>query len=103
LITPGCGCKTDLAKISFRIKGPDEIDLDVVDAGGERVRRLAENRTLEDREITVFRWDGNTDAGAPAPPGTYSLRIHERRRDRTITPPGEETELREAPWGAGSQ
>jgi hypothetical protein len=91
--TPGCDCPRDRAKISFRIKGPDEVDLDILDSDGDPVRRLAENRTLPDREVTVFHWDGRTDSGAPAPPGTYTLRIHERRRDRTITPPGEETVL----------
>jgi flagellar hook assembly protein FlgD len=50
------------------------------------VRRIAENHELPDRVVTVFHWDGKTDAGALAPPGIYTLRVHERRRDRTINP-----------------
>lgn len=76
----------DRAKISFRIKGPDEIDLEVLDAGGAVVRHLAAARLLADREVTVFHWDGRTDTGSPAPPGVYTLRVEELRRDRTITP-----------------
>jgi flagellar hook capping protein FlgD len=84
--SPGCHCQGDRATISFRIKGPDAIDLDVIDADGERVRRLAENRELQDRVVTVFHWNGKTDAGSLAPPGAYTLRVHERDRDRTINP-----------------
>jgi flagellar hook assembly protein FlgD len=76
----------DRARISFRIKGPDEIDLDVLDSSGDRVRRLAAGRTLGDRVVTRFRWDGRTDAGGEAPAGVYTLRIRERRRERTVTP-----------------
>lgn len=76
----------DRAKISFRIKGPDEINLDILDADGQPVRRLAAARLLADRVPTVFHWGGRTDAGELAPPGIYKLRIEELRRDRTITP-----------------
>jgi flagellar hook capping protein FlgD len=97
VLTPGCECPTDHADISFRIKGPDAIDLDVLDSDGNRVRRIAENRELPDRVITVFRWNGKTDAGSPAPPGIYTLRVHERERDRTINPTEEMTLARGAP------
>lgn len=71
----------------------------MVDEDGDRVRRLAEDETLEDRVITVFRWNGRTDEGGLAPPGTYSLRVYQHRRDRTITP-GEETVLGALPTPA---
>jgi flagellar hook capping protein FlgD len=92
VFAPGCHCADDRATISFRIKGPDAIDLDVIDADGNRVRRIAEDRELPDRVITVFRWNGKTDDGSLAPPGAYTIRVHERRRDRTISPT-EETVL----------
>lgn len=88
----------DRAKISFRIKGPDEINLDVLDANGRLVRRLATARLLPNREVTVFHWDGRTETGALAGPGTYTLRVHELRRDRTITP-GEQIRLVAPPGG----
>jgi flagellar hook assembly protein FlgD len=47
---------------------------------------------------TVFHWNGRTDAGAPAPPGIYKLRIEELRRGRTITPT-EHIRLVAAPTG----
>jgi flagellar hook assembly protein FlgD len=74
------------AKIRFRIKGPDRITLDIVDASGRRVRRLAQDRQLPNRRKARFLWNGLDDAGRPAPPGEYRLQIRILGRHRTITP-----------------
>lgn len=87
--TPNGDGHDDTAGISFRIKGPDRVDLDLIDASGREVRHLAVHQPFGDHKVTRFVWDGRTDGGAPAPPGVYTLRIKELGRDRTITP-GEE-------------
>jgi hypothetical protein len=77
----------DTAGITFRIKGPDRVDLDLLNASGDVVRRLLVAHPMRDEKIQHFVWDGQADGGAPAQNGTYTLRIHEIERDRTITPP----------------
>ena len=93
LITPNGDGEHDAAAISFRIKGPDRVNLELLDSSGHVVRHLAVAQRLADRKVAHFAWDGLTDSGAPAPAGTYTLRIHEIKRDRTITPPNEDIVL----------
>ncbi|MGZ5309114.1 MAG: hypothetical protein ACXWDQ_01545 [Solirubrobacterales bacterium] len=76
----------DIAEVHFRIKGPDQVQVDVLDSEGRQVRRLAKGRRMEDRRARRFLWNGRSDAEQPAAPGTYSLRIKILGRDRTVTP-----------------
>ncbi len=76
----------DQAEFEFRIKGPDDIDLLIVNSEGKRIREVADGQTLEDQEITTFEWDGLTDRRVLAPPGPYRIRVKVLGRDRTITP-----------------
>ncbi len=76
----------DLAAIGFRIKGRDRVNLDVINASGVRLRRLAQDHKMRNRKPARFVWDGRTDAGSPAPPGVYTLRIEILGRGRTVTP-----------------
>ncbi|MBD3334833.1 MAG: hypothetical protein GF355_04905 [Candidatus Eisenbacteria bacterium] len=48
--------------------------LEIVDAGGRRVRRLS-GRSHYDRGVHNIRWDRRSDAGDPASPGVYFLRV----------------------------
>jgi hypothetical protein len=84
--TPNGDQNGDIAEVHFRIKGPDQVQVDVLDSEGRLVRRLAKGRRMEDRKAKRFLWNGNTDAEQPAPPGTYSLKIVILGRDRTVTP-----------------
>jgi flagellar hook assembly protein FlgD len=87
--TPNGDGHDDTAGISFRIKGPDRVDLEVLDSSGDVVRHLLVGQPMENHKVGHYVWDGNADGGAPAPAGSYTLRIHEIDRDRTITPPNE--------------
>ncbi len=92
--TPNGDGHDDTAGISFRIKGPDRVDLDLLDADGEVARHLLANHPMRDQRVEHFVWDGLGDDGAPAPGGgAYTLKIHEIDRGRTITPPGEGIQL----------
>jgi hypothetical protein len=77
----------DTAGISFRIKGPDRVDLDLLDSSGDVVRHVLVSHPMRDEKVEHFVWDGQAEGGSPAPDGTYTLRIYEIDRDRTITPP----------------
>ena len=87
--TPNGDGHDDTAGISFRIMGPDRVDVDLLDEDGGVARHLLIAQPMADHKVGRFVWDGLTDSGAPAPGGVYKLRIIELDRDRTITPPGE--------------
>jgi flagellar hook assembly protein FlgD len=48
------------------------------------VRQLVRERHLGSHRRVRLRWHGRTDAGTPAPEGTYTVRVSLRRRGRTI-------------------
>jgi murein DD-endopeptidase MepM/ murein hydrolase activator NlpD len=52
----------------------NDLQIEVVDAGGEAVRTFYRNDVAPNIESTI-RWDGNTNLGRPAPNGRYSFRI----------------------------
>jgi flagellar hook assembly protein FlgD len=84
--TPNGDQNGDIAQVTFRIKGPDRVRVDVIDSSGRLVRRLAVARRMPDGRPRRFLWNGNDDVARPAPAGTYTLRIVILGRDRTVTP-----------------
>jgi flagellar hook assembly protein FlgD len=87
VFSPTCGCPTRVAKLSFRLRQADRLDLVIV-SGDEPVRTLA--RDLERQPGRVFvRWDGKDDSGAIVPDGVYRLRVLVHEADRTIVFPQE--------------
>lgn len=84
VFSPVCECKTDVARLSFRLGRRDTIDLSIVDVDGDVIRRLETG--LERRRGRVrVRWNGRTDAGEVAPDGEYRLRVHLSEEGRTVT------------------
>ena len=78
-------CAKSTARLSFRLREEDRLDAVVVDSDGEPVRAREQGRTLA--WPGVYRWDGRTDAGTPAPDGAYRLRVHLDEQRRTIVVP----------------
>jgi hypothetical protein len=74
----------DVGGIRFRLTQPDLVTVTVIDARGRRVRRLATARRAAAHRRLRFTWDGRTDAGVRAAPGTYFVELYLARRDRTI-------------------
>jgi broad specificity phosphatase PhoE len=72
----------DEARWSFRLREDDDVSVEVVDADGDTVRTLADDRFLRAYTPTRFRWDGRDDAGRSVPDGRYRLRIALRREGR---------------------
>jgi murein DD-endopeptidase MepM/ murein hydrolase activator NlpD len=64
-------------RLSFAIastQAQNDLRIDVVDVAGESVRTFFRNDVAPNTE-TRIRWDGSTNAGAPAPNGRYTFRI----------------------------
>lgn len=87
IFSPTCGCPTRSAKLSFRLRRADRLDL-VITSDGEPVRTLLRDLDVPGGPVRV-RWDGRDDAGAIVPDGAYRLRVHLQKEDRTIVIPNE--------------
>jgi len=64
-----------------------EVSVDVVDAAGDAVRRLADSATVGPQAPLRLRWDGRTDSGELVPDGRYRVRVILRREGRSVTVP----------------
>lgn len=86
VFSPTCACPRETARLAVKLRKADTIDAFMVDADGNSVRTLV---SAEPRAPgrTVFRWDGRDDQGAVVPDGTYRLRLHFAKADRTIVIP----------------
>jgi hypothetical protein len=84
--TPNGNGITDRARFRFRLTRPDEADVQIIDRDDDLVRTIASDRALRSYHYYVFRWDGRTDIGDPAPRGKYRIRVVLRNQGRTIVP-----------------
>ena len=69
--------------IRFRVPGPSErtqVDLDVFDARGRRIRRLVSGVRTPGRHEVV--WDGQDDEGRPVASGVYTYRLRAGQQTR---------------------
>jgi flagellar hook assembly protein FlgD len=73
--SPNGDGRRDTATVVFALKFDGGAAIDVVDADGVRVRRLAEDKRLRRGRPASVTWDGRDDDGARAPDGQYRLRF----------------------------
>ena len=85
VFSPVCGCAKQQARIVFKLRKADRLDIAIVD-GGEVVRTIEQGRRYPKGPV-VIRWDGRDDAGRVLPEGEYRPRIHVRGQHQTITLP----------------
>ena len=86
LFSPVCECARDVAVISFVLRKPSQVTLDVLDAGGKSVRTLVRDRD-EPRGRVSYVWDGRDEAGRIVPEAGYRPRVQIREHGRTIVLP----------------
>jgi len=86
LFSPVCDCGTDTASISFRLRKPDRVTVDVIDSKGDVVRELARRRP-QGRAAVSYVWDGRDAGGRVVDEGAYRPRVHLERARRTIVMP----------------
>ena len=74
------------------------VDVSVLTAAGERpVKTIARHLRIHEYQHFHLTWDGTTDAGTPAPPGQYVVRIHFEQYGRTVIVPKFVLTLRSRP------
>jgi hypothetical protein len=79
--------RRDATSFSVVLKEAEDVRVDVVDAGGNAVRRLAAATPVEPNRPLRLRWDGRRDDGRLAPNGQYRVRLGLRDEGRSVTLP----------------
>ena len=82
--SPNGDGERDEQDISFTLDETGPADIDVVDADGARVRRVAEGVAIVPSRRVRVRWDGRDDDGARAPDGQYRMRVILRSEGRAV-------------------
>lgn len=77
----------DTLPISFTIDATDIAAIDVVDADGTRVRRLADQVRIRPGQPVRLEWDGRTDEGQRARDGEYRMRLFLERDGSAVLAP----------------
>jgi hypothetical protein len=85
-VAPTCACRHDEARIRFRVRRADRIDVVVLDEAGEPVRTLLDGERRP-RGRARLVWDGRDDAGNVVADGRYRVRVRFRAEERTIDIP----------------
>jgi hypothetical protein len=93
VVSPGCDCPRETARIGFTLHRAERLDVEVVNGDGEVVRTLLADE-LRPKGRVVLTWDGRdgrSEGGEAAPEGDYRIRVRVVDEDRTITLPGHVT------------
>jgi hypothetical protein len=85
-VSPNGDGRKETASISFDLPDADRVTVDVVDGGGDRVRRLVDGRRLS-AGTHRLSWDGRNDRGRVPPDGVYYVRVTLRNQGRAVTSP----------------
>ena len=84
LFSPNGDGRHDAAHFSFKLRHHDDVTVAVLDAKGDVVRTLVDNRPLGADTPISIPWDGRTGTGLRAPDGRYRVRINLRRQGRSV-------------------
>ena len=86
--SPNGDGRKDRARVTFKVKKADDVTVQVLDADGDVVKTLLDDRHLKAYQpiLPSLAWDGTTDSGAIAPDGRYRIRITLRREGRSLIP-----------------
>jgi FlgD Ig-like domain len=83
--SPTCGCHRSVTRLIFQSRGPERVDVSIVDANGDFVANLAEGKEIPKGHVT-FVWDGRDESGKIVSDGLYraKVRLHDARRTLLI-------------------
>jgi N,N-dimethylformamidase beta subunit-like protein/flagellar hook capping protein FlgD len=74
----------DHTRVGFDLSEPATVDFSILDAEGNPVRTLVDDKRLAGDTKHRFRWDGRDDDGEIVPDGTYRMRLVRRDEGRVI-------------------
>ena len=86
VFSPVCECARDVAVISFVLRRPGSVTVELLDSGGDRVRTLVRDRD-EERGRVSYTWDGRDDVERIVEDGVYRPRVLLEENGRTIVLP----------------
>jgi len=86
VFSPVCECARDVAVISFVLRRPGSVTVELLESGGERVRTLVRDRD-EERGRVAYTWDGRDDFERLVEDGVYRPRVLLEEHGRTIVLP----------------
>ena len=86
VFSPVCECESDRARISFRLRKADRLDVALIDSDGTVVATPVDGERF-DRGRVVIDWDGLGADGKPLPEGEYRPRVRLREERRTTVLP----------------
>ena len=85
--SPNGDGRMDEARFTVRMREANVVTLDVVDAAGHPVRRLATERRVSPSSVLSLSWDGRSDDGVRVPDGVYRVRASFTRQGRSVIVP----------------
>ena len=86
VFSPVCECARDVAVISFVLRKPETVTVDVIDSNGRSVRTLVRNRD-EAKGRVSYTWDGYNGGERVVAEGRYRPRVELEEHGRTIVLP----------------
>jgi hypothetical protein len=86
VFSPVCECARDVAVVSFVLRKPGVVTIDVIDAEGDSVRNLVRDRDERAGRVS-YTWDGRDDGNRVVAEGRYRPRVEIEEHGRTIVLP----------------
>lgn len=86
VFSPVCECTRDVAVISFVLRKRGSVTVDMLDAGGRRVRTLVRDRPEQQGRVS-YTWDGRDNLERIVAEGIYRPRVLLEENGRTIVLP----------------
>ncbi len=86
VFSPVCECARDVAVISFVLRRPDSVTVEILDSNRTPIRTIVRDRE-EQRGRVSYVWDGRDDAERVVAEGVYRPRVLLERNGRTIVLP----------------
>jgi hypothetical protein len=86
-LSPNGDGRKDRASLMLRVREPDVLTADLIDAAGAPVKRLVTERAIAPSRPLRVTWDARTDDGTLAPDGVYRVRGSLLEQGRSVVNP----------------